>query len=168
MFYWHVLGMIRNRIQIRWRRLTVNQFIQAMCTNKFVEKWVDMDAIQERHTSIVWYEVNLGLDFLLFLYLIMADDFAEDATTRSECALISMQRGPYHWRGLTFIKAWIRNHMPSKVYDEIVFPSPNFNGCTVEVWEWISIFISHVIIGVITYPWWDLSLSMLVKGAPER
>ena len=38
----------------------------------------------------------------------------------------------------------------------------------VEVWDWISDFIPHFIIGVITYPYWDQSLSMLVKGAPGR
>ena len=32
------------------------------------------------------------------------------------------------------------NHMPSKVWDEITYPFPNFNGCTVELWEWISNF----------------------------
>ena len=26
--------------------------------------------------------------------------------------------------------------MPSKVWSEITYPFPNFNGCTVEVWEW--------------------------------
>ena len=30
--------------------------------------------------------------------------------------------------------------MPSKVWDEIIHPFPNFNGCTVEFWEWISNF----------------------------
>ena len=33
----------------------------------------------------------------------------------------------------------------------------NFNGCTVEVWEWISNSIPHFIVGVIPYPWWDWS-----------
>ena len=28
-----------------------------------------------------------------------------------------------------------------KVCDEITYPIPNFNGATVEVWEWISNFI---------------------------
>ena len=27
--------------------------------------------------------------------------------------------------------------------DEITYPFPNFNGATVEVWEWISNFITH-------------------------
>ena len=48
--------------------------------------------------------------------------------------------GFFYWHGLTCIPAWIRNHMPSKVWDEITYPFPKFNGCTIEVWEWISIF----------------------------
>ena len=46
--------------------------------------------------------------------------------------------------------------MPSKVWDEIIYPFSNFNGCTVEVWEGISNYIPHFILGVITY----------LKGAP--
>ena len=34
---------------------------------------------------------------------------------------------------LTLIPAWISNHMPSKMWDEITYPFLNFNGCTVEV-----------------------------------
>ena len=41
--------------------------------------------------------------------------------------------------------------MPSNVRDEITYPFPNFNGCTIEVWKWISNFIQHFIMGIITY-----------------
>ena len=41
--------------------------------------------------------------------------------------------------------------MPTKVWDEIAYPFQNFNGVTVEVWEWISNFIPHIIMDVITY-----------------
>ena len=37
--------------------------------------------------------------------------------------------------------------MPSKVWDEITYPFLNFNGSTVEVWEWLSNFIQPFI-------WW--------------
>ena len=37
----------------------------------------------------------------------------------------------------------MHNHIPSKVWDEITCPSPNFNGSTVEVSEWISNSIPH-------------------------
>ena len=48
--------------------------------------------------------------------------------------------------------------MLSKVVYEITYPLPNFNGTTVEVWEWISNFIPHFPVHVITYarergPW---------------
>ena len=37
--------------------------------------------------------------------------------------------------------------MPSNVWYEITCPFPNFNGATVEVWEWTSNFIPHFING---------------------
>ena len=53
---------------------------------------------------------------------------------------------------LFLIAAWVSYHMPSKVWDEVTYPFQNFNGCTVEVWEWISNFIPLIIMNVITYP----------------
>ena len=41
--------------------------------------------------------------------------------------------GPFYLHGLTLIPAWISNHMPNKVPDEITYPFLNFNGATVEV-----------------------------------
>ena len=52
---------------------------------------------------------------------------------------------------------WISNHMQSKMWDVISYPFPNFNCCTVEVWKWITNFISHFVKDVITYPCWDWS-----------
>ena len=37
----------------------------------------------------------------------------------------------------------------------IAFWLRSYNGAAVEVWEWISIFISHFIMDLITYPCWD-------------
>ena len=39
--------------------------------------------------------------------------------------------------------------MHSKVSHEITYLFPNFNGCAVDVWEWISHFIPHFIIDII-------------------
>ena len=52
------------------------------------------------------------------------------------------------------IPAWVNNHISSKVWDEIAYPFPNFNGSIVEVQEWISNFIPHFMLDVITYPGW--------------
>ena len=32
---------------------------------------------------------------------------------------------------------------------ETAYPFPNFNGCNVEVWEWVNNFIPHIIMDVI-------------------
>ena len=47
--------------------------------------------------------------------------------------------------------------MPSKVWDEITYAFPNFNGATVEVWELISNFIPHfeMDVDLIACPCWD-------------
>ena len=56
--------------------------------------------------------------------------------------------------------------MPRQVWEEITYPFPNLNGCTIEVWEWISYFTPHIIMDVITYPYWDKTEPILVKGTP--
>ena len=53
------------------------------------------------------------------------------------------------------------------MWDEITYLFPNLNGCTVEVLEWIDNFISLFLKDVVTYPYWDTSLIMLVKGAAD-
>ena len=55
--------------------------------------------------------------------------------------------------------------MSSQLCGEISYPFLNFNGCTVEVQEWVSNFTPHFMMDVITYSYWDWSLTMLVKGA---
>ena len=51
---------------------------------------------------------------------------------------------------ITPVPAWISNHMASKVWVEINHPFLNFNVTTVEVWQWVSNFIPHIIMDVTT------------------
>ena len=39
----------------------------------------------------------------------------------------------------------MNNYIHYKVWDEITYPFPNFNGTAVGVWEWISNFIPHFV-----------------------
>ena len=57
--------------------------------------------------------------------------------------------------GLTLIPAWISNYIHHNMWDEITYSFPNFNGCTVEVWDWISNFVPHFPGWLITYPCCD-------------
>ena len=51
------------------------------------------------------------------------------------------------WGDSRFILKWRplcwSDYIHYKVCDEIIYPLPNFNGATVEVWEWISNLILH-------------------------
>ena len=51
---------------------------------------------------------------------------------------------PHLLAWINLISAWISNYMPTKVWYEITYPFPNFNGTTVEVWEW-EIILSHTL-----------------------
>ena len=59
--------------------------------------------------------------------------------------------GPFYKHELTLIPAWISNHMANKVWNKITFPFTIFNDCIIENWVWISNFIPHFIVDVITY-----------------
>ena len=87
---------------------------------------------------------------------------------------------PIHWRiymyvtsslfylhSLTLISTWISNHMPSKVWGEITYPFLNFNGTTIEVYEWISNFIPHFIVDVIHLSMLGLKLNHVSKRGPR-
>ena len=50
---------------------------------------------------------------------------------------------------ITLIPAWISNHMPSRVWDEITCPFQNFNSCIVGVWE--RIISSHTFLNECNY-----------------
>ena len=51
---------------------------------------------------------------------------------------------PIYWHGLTLILTWISNHMPNKVWDEMIYQLSN--GFTSAVWEWIRDFLPHFIL----------------------
>ena len=64
-----------------------------------------------------------------------------------------------------FIPVWINNLMPIEMRYESTYPFLNFNGTSIEVWEWISNFLSHFILNVITHACWDQSYIILINGA---
>ena len=74
----------------------------------------------------------------------------------------------YTSHGITLIPPWISNLMPCKVWDEITYPFPNFNGATVEVWGCISNFTPHVIMDVITESIMGLKLNNINKPQEEN
>ena len=58
--------------------------------------------------------------------------------------------GPFCQHGLTLIPVGINNYTQFKVCDEITDPFPNVNAATVADWEWVSIYIPHFTVCVLT------------------
>ena len=58
---------------------------------------------------------------------------------------------PFCQRDLTEIHTWINNYIHYKVWDEMTYPFPNFNGCTVEILDRISNLTPHFTGLAITY-----------------
>ena len=52
-------------------------------------------------------------------------------------------------------QTWISNYTHNIVWDDIAYQFSNFNGATVDVWEWISNFIPYISGYMINYPHWD-------------
>ena len=71
----------------------------------------------------------------------------------------------FYLYGLTLIPAWISNYIHYKVWDEITYPFRNFNGATVEVWEWMINFTLHITGHVNTFL--RLKLIHISKSAPR-
>ena len=61
--------------------------------------------------------------------------------------------GPsYQYRLFSTLHAYIITWAVKCGMDEINYPFPNISGCTIEVWEWMSSFISHFEKDIIFYP----------------
>ena len=108
-------------------------------------------------TYLDWWGMGFG-DVTVFPYGLQMDNgedkFAKFSSAVSpahsamtECLDFCKAWGLFFQHGSTSIPAWTCSHMPSKVWDEITYPFPNFKGAT------INNFIPHFIMNVITYPW---------------
>ena len=73
---------------------------------------------------------------------------------------VGKHQGPFSEHGFTLIPAWISNHVPSEVGEEITYLFPNSNV------EFISNLIPHFIMDVIIYLYWDESQTNLMKHTP--
>ena len=66
----------------------------------------------------------------------------------TECTIKSSEKelfsgAPFTKHDLTSIPVWISDYIHHKVWDEITYPFPNFNGATVVIWGWIRNFDPH-------------------------
>ena len=106
-----------------------------------------LSIVSEFPRPVVNHYKNRGRWYISFIYLYYI-------------ATLIAVRGPVYKHGLTLIPTWISNHMPSKVWYEIISPFTYFENA-------LSIFILPVIMGLITCQYWDKNWYMFVKGVPS-
>ena len=99
--------------------------------------------------------------FILNRNIIFRDECMELTWHQSICSQRANRcqpckhQGPFRYHGLTLIPVWIINYIHYNAWDEIIYPFPNFTGCSVKVSKWIINFIPHFTRRIITYPCWD-------------
>ena len=71
------------------------------------------------------------------------------------CRRIHTTKGFFYWQEVSAIPSWTTNYTYYNVCGETIYPFPNFNAATAEVWEWVNTFIPLFIEHLITYPCWD-------------
>ena len=69
-------------------------------------------------------------ELVLFPYLLSCY-FNTVYNMSPELAVISVTRGSFYEHGLTLIPVWISNYIYYKLWNEIIYPFLNFNGCNV-------------------------------------
>ena len=94
--------------------------------------------IHLKMSSAKWRPFCLGLNVLTrWLSTTAMAIGALCHTTWGSIDIILFHRdSPVSLTGFTLILAWISNHIPSKLWDEIIYPFPNFSGTTAEFGKW--------------------------------
>ena len=92
---------------------------------------------------------NDNFQYHLTKMLSVCQHFSFSATVLEYMKAICMFYGIYSTSEA--VPAWMNNYIHYKMWDEITYSFPNFNGAAIEVCEWISNFIPHFTVHVITY-----------------
>ena len=130
-----------------------SRFMKPIGYLDFEDFFVEVGVTQIRPFS---KQVECGMIYQLSLTrYFFPINFHSNPNTKTAMLWYKHIRGPLYHHGLTLIPSWVSNYTPNKVWDEITFQFPNFDGRTVEVWEWINNFIRYIIMNVITYLCWD-------------
>ena len=129
---------IRRRIVGLWKKKEVAKIqvsgFQFISHHEEIHELYYVNVINE----LIWLCSNSGpLIWIWFYHLVHWDSF--------------------QWHGLTLIPAWMSNYTHYEKVYEINYPFTDLNGCTVENCKWVSNFIPHFIMDLITYPSWDYS-----------
>ena len=96
--------------------------------------------------------VILSFSYFYFKCYVVCVTVIDEKSCTGEIMAIWSYRYPRNYTPGPLLLTWISNYINHKMWDEITYPFPNFNGAAVEVWKWLSNFIPHFTGNEITYP----------------
>ena len=105
--------------------------------------WINGDLLSnesiETHFSDIWLKIHnfLSRKYIWICCLPDAVHFVQ-LLVRSCFDSLGPCWVPFHHHGLTLITACLKNHTPSKVWDEITYQLLQLNDFTVEICKWMS------------------------------
>ena len=118
----------------------------------------------ESHVNLENYEQTTQTVWYFMGYILYCTSSYKNAFSRQVQRLLRPPQRDLQWSSvIDIVFTYLVTYITSRVWYEIIYPFPNFNGCTVEIWEYISFFIPYLINDVITYPCWYYRQSMLEK-----
>ena len=130
-----LIGPLRNKFQWNLKQnwcifIQENAFETVVCEMASILSQPQCVKYGQDHVFSKWWGKAIS-DYTRGQWLIDAPKHHEEAAAKlvNNCRLRPLL--------LILIFARINDHAPNKAWDEIIHPFPNFNGCTVEVWEWI-------------------------------
>ena len=96
------------------------------------------------HLPISW--VVLYCVYLLCMPLLLQRLISKTPTRcrKTVSDMLHRYHVSFYWHWSTLTSVGISNYIHYNVCNKITYPFPNFNGCTVEVWEWISNFTPNL------------------------
>ena len=117
-----------------------------------------MDAIVKKWNTLI-VPLSFAIAILKRVSIIDSDQFIsieyQNIIEDERKIQISSTRSPFYKHELTLIPTWISKYILYKTCIEMIYQFPDFDGATVEVWEWISNLIPCFTVYIITHPCGD-------------
>ena len=131
-------------------RWSVSKLVDIM-QRKCLPKWLSDNKLISQHWLIQMHACYIPVCIHKAVHVNKIYQSTMQILICQHFASIAWLMGPVLLTWFNLNTSMNKYHIPSNVSYEIMYPFPNFNGCAVVVWEWISHFNPLIMIVVIPY-----------------
>ena len=142
------------------------EMFRKTTNSSFINRWTTQMSLYCSDVTLASWHLILPVTWLFVQQLLKAKKRKHQSS-----ALLPHMRGQQcrkYFLGIPLPchggEAFWGNYIHYKVWDEITYPFLNFNGYTVEVWEWIDNFIPCLTGHVITHRCWEKLIHVSKRG----